>query len=39
MLPMDFSKFDFILCCKPVPGVGGTLFAGVLLDNELMGRG
>ena len=38
-LPRDFSKFDSIFCCKAVPGVGGTVFAGVLRDNELKGRG
>ena len=38
-LPRDFSKFYFIFCCKVVPGVGGTVFAGVLRDNELKGRG
>ena len=39
MLPRDFSEFDLIFCCKAVPGVGGTVFAGVLIDNELKGRG
>ena len=39
MLPRDFSKFDSIFCCNSVPGVGGTVFAGVLIDNELKGRG
>ena len=39
MLPTDFSQFDSIFCCKAVPGVGGTVFAGVLRDNELKGRG
>ena len=39
MLPRDLSKFDSIFCCKAVPGVGGTVFAGVLRDNELKGRG
>ena len=39
MLPRDFSKFDSIFCCKAVPGVGGTVSAGVLIDNELKGRG
>ena len=39
MLPRDFSKLDSIFCCKAVPGVGGTVFAGVLRDNELKGRG
>ena len=39
MLPRDFSKFDSIFCCKAVPGVGGTVLAGVLRDNELKGRG
>ena len=38
-LPRDFSKFDSIFCCKAVPGVGGRVFAGVLRDNELKGRG
>ena len=38
-LPRDFSKFNSIFCCKAVPGVGGTVFAGVLTDNELKGRG
>ena len=39
MLPRDFSKFDSIFCCKAVPVVGVTAFAGVLIDNELKGRG
>ena len=39
MLPRDFSKFDSILCCKVVAEVGGTALAGVLIDNELKGRG
>ena len=39
VLPRDFSKFNSILCCKAVHGVGGTVFAGVLLHNELKGRG
>ena len=39
VLPRDFSKFDSIFCCKAVPGVDGTVFAGVLIDNELKGRG
>ena len=39
MLPRDFSKFDSIFCSKAVPGVGGTVFAGVLIDNKLKGRG
>ena len=39
MLPRDFSKLDSIFCCKAVPGVGGTVFAGILSDNELKGRG
>ena len=39
MLPRDFSKFDSIFCCKAVPGVGGTVLAGVLRENELKGRG
>ena len=38
-LPRDFSKFHSIFCCKAVPGVGGTVLAGVLRDNELKGRG
>ena len=37
--PGIVSKFDSILCCKAVPGVGGTVFAGVVMDNELKGRG
>ena len=39
VLPRDFSKFDSIFCYKAVPGVGGTVLAGVLMDNELKGRG
>ena len=39
MLPRDFSKFDSIFCCKAAFGVGGTVFAGVLINNELKGRG
>ena len=39
VLSRDFSKFYSIFCCKAVPGVGGTVFAGVLIDNELKGRG
>ena len=39
MLPRDLSKFDSIFCFKAVPGVGGTVFAGVLRDNELKDRG
>ena len=39
MLPRDFSRFDSIFYCKAVPGVGGTVFAGALRDNELKGRG
>ena len=39
MLPREFSKLDSIFCCKAVPGVGGTVFAGVLSDKELKGRG
>ena len=38
-LPRDFSKFASIFCCRAVPGMGGTIFAGVLRDNELKGRG
>ena len=38
-LPRDFSKFESIFCCKAVPRVGGTVFAVVLRDNELKGRG
>ena len=38
-LPRDFSRFVTIFCCKAVPGVGGTVSAGVLRDNELKGRG
>ena len=37
--PGIFSKFDSIFCCKAVPGVGGTVLAGVFIDNELKGRG
>ena len=39
MLPRNFCKLDSIFCCKAVPGVGGTVFAGALRDNELKGRG
>ena len=39
VLPRVFSKLDSIFCCKAVPGVGGTVLAGVLIDNELKGRG
>ena len=39
MLHRDFCKFDSIFCCKAVPGVGGTVFVGVLIDNKLKGRG
>ena len=38
-LPRDFSRFVSILCCKAVPGVGGTVWAGVLSDKKLKGRG
>ena len=38
VLPRDFSKLDSIFCYRAVPGVG-TVFAGVLRDNELKGRG
>ena len=38
-LPRDFSRFASILCCKAVPGVGETVLAGILRDNELKGRG
>ena len=38
-LPRDFSRFASIFCCKAVPGVGGTVLAGVLRDNELKGKG
>ena len=34
MLPRDFSSLDSIICCKAVPGVGETDFAGVLRDND-----
>ena len=37
--PRDFCKFISIFCCKAVPGVGGTVLAGVLRDKELKGRG
>ena len=37
--PRDFSNLASIFCCKAVPGVGGTVLAGVLRDNELKGRG
>ena len=37
--PRDFSRFVSIFCCKAVPGVGGTVLAGVLRDKELKGRG
>ena len=39
VLPRDFSTLDSVFCCKAVPGVGGTVLAGVLIDNELKGRG
>ena len=39
MLPRDFCKLDSIFCCKAVPGVDGAVYAGVLSDNELKGRG
>ena len=39
MLRRNFSKFDSIFYCKAVPGVGGTVLAGVLIDKELKGRG
>ena len=38
-LPRDISRFVSIFCCKAAPGVGGTVLAGVLRDNELKGRG
>ena len=37
--PGIFLNFDSIFCCKVVPGVGGTVWAGVLIDNELKSRG
>ena len=39
MQACDFSRFVSIFCCKAVPGVGGTVFAGILSDKELKGRG
>ena len=39
MLPRYVCKFDSIFCCTAVPGVGGTVFAGVFIDNELKGKG
>ena len=39
VLPRDFSSLDSIFCCKAVPGVGGTDFAGVFRDNDSKGRG
>ena len=39
MLPRDVSNFDSVFCCKAVPGVGGTGFAGVFKDNVSKGRG
>ena len=33
---LDLFQF---FCCKAVPGVGGTVLAGVLSDKELKGRG
>ena len=39
VLPKGFSKLDSIFCCKAVPGVGVTVFAGILSDKELKGRG
>ena len=38
MLPRDICSFDSIFCCKAVPGVDGTVFAGVLKDNDLKVR-
>ena len=32
--PRDVLSLDSIFCCKTVPGVGGTEFAGVLRDND-----
>ena len=37
--PRDFSNLASIFCCKAVPGVGVTVFAGILRDSELKGRG
>ena len=39
MLPRDFLSLDSIFCCKAVPGVGVTDFAGVLRDNDWKSRG
>ena len=39
MLSRDFSSLGSIFCCKAVPGVGGTDFAGVLIYNDTKGRG
>ena len=39
MLPRDLSSLDSIFCRKAVPGVGGTDFAGVFIDNDSKGRG
>ena len=38
VLPRDVSSLDSIFCCKAVPGVGGTDFAGVLIDNDSKGQ-
>ena len=39
VFPRDSSKLDSIFYCKAVPGVGGAVFAGVLSDKEVKGRG
>ena len=39
MLPREFLSLDSNFCCKAVPGVGGTDFAGVFRDNDSKGRG
>ena len=37
--PRDSSSFDSVFCCKAVPGVGGTDFAGVFDDKASKVRG
>ena len=39
VLPRDFSSLDSIFCYKSVPGVGGTNFAGVLIDKDSKSNG
>ena len=37
--PGNFLDLFQFFCCKAVPGVGGTVLAGVLSDKELKGKG